>query len=88
MSRVLEDDHNKWMPRVTVGVAHERTLTAHDHLPGVPSIDQNLQSFTGNGDVYNERKVLEWDDKPQPNKQTIIPLLYDLYSAIRRKTPN
>ena len=38
----------------------------------VPSIGQNLQPFTSNGDVSIciEWKILEWDVKTQTNKQT------------------
>ena len=46
MPRVLEDDHYKRMTRVTVDVALKLTLTAL-----WPSIGQNLQPFTGKGDV-------------------------------------
>ena len=49
VSRVLEDDHYKRMPSVTVGVAHKRTLTAQ--WPRVPNIGQNLPPFTGNGGI-------------------------------------
>ena len=45
VSRVLGDEQYKRMPRVT-GVARERTLTAQ-----WPSLSQNLQPFTGYGDV-------------------------------------
>ena len=37
------------MPHVTVGLAHQRTLTTH--WPRVPSIGQNLQPFTVDGVV-------------------------------------
>ena len=36
------------MPRITVSVAHKRTLTTQ--LQRVPSIGENLQPFTGNDD--------------------------------------
>ena len=48
VSRVLGDDHFKRMSRVTVGVAR---LTPNVQWPGMPSIGQNLQPTTGNGDV-------------------------------------
>ena len=50
VSRVLGDDHYKRMSRVTVGLARLRTLTAR--CPWMPSIGQNLQPFTGNGDEW------------------------------------
>ena len=31
-----------------------------------------MQPFTGNGDAPNERKITEWDEKPQTNKQTKV----------------
>ena len=43
------DDYCKRMPRVTVGVARKRILTAQ--WPGVPSKGQNLQPFNGNDEV-------------------------------------
>ena len=49
VSWVLGDDHYKRIPLVTVGVTRKRTLTAQ--WPWVPSIGQNLQPITGNGDV-------------------------------------
>ena len=49
VSRVLGDDHYKRMSHVTVGVTRSRTLAAQ--WQWVPSIGQNLQLFTGNGDV-------------------------------------
>ena len=51
VSRLLVDDHYNWMSRVIIGVALQRTLTTP--WPSVPSIGENLQSFTGNGDVSN-----------------------------------
>ena len=50
VSRVLGDDHYKWMPLVT-GVTHQRTLKLNAQWPLVLSIGQNLQPFSGNGDV-------------------------------------
>ena len=47
--RVLGDDHYKRLSRVTVGVARWRTPTAQ--WVWVPSIGQNLQSFTDNRGV-------------------------------------
>ena len=49
VSRFLGDDHYKGLVRVTVDVARKRTLTAQWSC--VPRIGQNLQPFTGNGDV-------------------------------------
>ena len=50
VSRVLGDDHDyKRLARVAVGVARSKTLATQ--WPWVPSIGQNLQSFTGNRDV-------------------------------------
>ena len=44
-SRDIGDDHNKRMPRVTVGVP------PHFSRLWVPCLGQNLQHFTGNADV-------------------------------------
>ena len=52
---------------VTVGVARERTLTAQ--WPWVPSIGQNLQPFTGHGDVSMWLKN-SWLGQKSPSKQT------------------
>ena len=68
MSRVLEDDHYKRMTRVTVGVALKLTLTAL-----WPSIGQNLQPFTGNGEVSIGVKILDWADKLQKTKLLRLP---------------
>ena len=55
------------MPRVTVGVALQKTLTAQ--WPEVPSIGQILQPFTGNGDVSKCVKN-SLVGRKIPNKQT------------------
>ena len=47
--RVLGDDQHTKMPGVTVGVAAQKTFSGQ--RPRVPSIGQNLQPFTGHGDV-------------------------------------
>ena len=60
VSWVLRYDYYKRISRVTVGVAHLRTLTAR--WSWVPSISQNLKPFAGNGD-------LSISVKPQTNKQ-------------------
>ena len=49
VSRVFRDDHYKRMSRFTVNVARLNAITAQ--WPEVPSIGQNLQPFTGNGEV-------------------------------------
>ena len=54
---VLEDDHYKRMPRVTVGV--------EPSLLNVPSKGQNLQPFMAIVTFQYERKILELDEKPQ-----------------------
>ena len=56
------------MSRVTVGVASLRTLTAQ--WPYVPIIDQNLQHFTGDGDVF-KWVIDSWVGQKIPNKQNI-----------------
>ena len=61
-------DHYEWMPRVKVDVARLRTLTAQ--WARVPCIGQNLTPFTGNGKVSICIKILEWDEKPEANKET------------------
>ena len=65
---VIGDDHYKRMPRFIVVVARYRTLTAQ--WSWVPSIGQNLQAFTGNGDVSKWVKISRVGQKKQPNKQT------------------
>ena len=64
VSRVLGDDHYKRMSRVTERkcgtLKNQRTRTAKWPVPGY---GQNLQPFTGNGDVSI------WPQKT-PNKQT------------------
>ena len=69
VSRVLGDDHYKRMPRVTVGVARWRTLTAQ--WPEVPSKGQNLQPFNGNGDLSKWVKSSRVGRKTQ-NKHKIL----------------
>ena len=70
VSWVLGDDHYKLIPRVTVDVAHYRTLTAQ--WSWVQSICQNSQPLIGNGVVSIWVEILEWDEKPKTDKQTII----------------
>ena len=53
------------MPRVTGGMARCRTLTAP--WPRVPSIGQNLQSFTGN-DLHMSEKFLSGTKHPKQIK--------------------
>ena len=65
VSRILEDDHYTQIHRVTVGVARLRTLTAQ--WPGVPSIGQNLQPFTGYSEILYEWQIIKWDEKHQTN---------------------
>ena len=66
VSWVLGDEHYKRMNRVTASVARERILTAQ--WPWLPSIDQNLQPFTSNGDVSICVKK-SWVGGKSPNKQ-------------------
>ena len=56
------------MPRVTVGVARKRTLTAQ--WLWEPSIGQNLHPFTGNGDVSMSVKNPQVGRKSRTNKRT------------------
>ena len=49
VSQTLEVDHYKWMPPVKACATRYRTLTAQ--WLQVPSLGQNLQTLTGNGDV-------------------------------------
>ena len=70
VSRDLGDDHYKRIPCVTVGVACQRNLTAQ--WPWVPSIGQNLQPFTGNGDVSIWVTNSRVGPKSPKNKETNI----------------
>ena len=68
VSRVFGDYYYKRMSRATVGVASLRTHTAQ--WPYVPIIDQNLQHFTGDGNVSKWVKDF-WVGQKIPNKQNI-----------------
>ena len=65
VSQDLIDDHYKRMSPLTIGEARWRTLNAQ----WVPSIGQNLQPFSGNGDVFKWVKYSR-DGQKTPNKQT------------------
>ena len=88
----LGDDHYKRMSRDTVGVAHQRTLTAK--WPWVPSIGQNLQPFTGNGDVslyiYSEKfssgTINSKNKQTNKHKQLIICHCFVKESIDNKKT--
>ena len=74
VSRVLGNGHYKCFFCFTVGAARQRILIAQ--WPWVPSIGQNFQPFTGNGDV----SILEWDGHPQTN-QTTLPVSWKAVST-------
>ena len=68
VSRVLGDDHYKWMSRVTVGVTRWRIINAQwPSVPGIPYVKIWNPSPVMVTTLY-EWKILEWDLKPQTNK--------------------
>ena len=86
VSRVLGDDHYKRIPRVTVGVARLRTLTGQRRW--MPNIGQNLQPLPAVVTSPYEWKILEWDDKPETNrnKQTNKQTSTIIIQCIRYRT--
>ena len=69
VSRVLEADHYKRMPCVTVGVARYRTLTVQE--PRVPSIGHNFEALHWYDDVSKwVRNSQEGRNLEQTYKQT------------------
>ena len=71
VSLVLRDDHYKGLALFTVGMARWWTPTAQ--WLWVVSIGQILKQGPSSVMVIspNEWKILEWDEKPQTNKQTM-----------------